>query len=67
MLLPFIQTVLEQPLFTTDLISKLIKELEVKIDELFPSSVGAVEHNNKSTENEPTLVGEGREIQLQHC
>ncbi|KAK9742777.1 hypothetical protein RND81_03G196700 [Saponaria officinalis] len=57
--LPFIQTVLEQPFFTTDLISKLIKELETKIDEMFPSSVGANEHNGRSTENELTLVGEG--------
>ncbi|KAE9603188.1 hypothetical protein Lal_00018663 [Lupinus albus] len=34
--LPFIQKVLEQPFFTTDLISKLVKECERIIDNVFP-------------------------------
>ncbi|XP_050236231.1 SPX domain-containing protein 3 [Mercurialis annua] len=34
--LPFIQTVLQQPFFTTDLISKLVKECENTIDGVFP-------------------------------
>ncbi|KAG8474989.1 hypothetical protein CXB51_031730 [Gossypium anomalum] len=35
--LPFIQKVLKQPFFTTDLVSKLVKECENTIDEvLFP-------------------------------
>ncbi|XP_030535528.1 SPX domain-containing protein 3 [Rhodamnia argentea] len=34
--LPFIQKVLEQPFFTTDLVSKLIKECESTIDAVFP-------------------------------
>ncbi|XP_073026285.1 SPX domain-containing protein 3-like [Primulina eburnea] len=37
--LPFIQKVLEQPFFTTDLISKLIKECENTLDSVFPPSV----------------------------
>ncbi|CAA3000019.1 SPX domain-containing 3-like [Olea europaea subsp. europaea] len=36
--LPFIQKVLEQPFFTTDLISKLVKECETTIDSVFPAS-----------------------------
>nr|XP_043630993.1 SPX domain-containing protein 3 [Erigeron canadensis] len=36
---PFIQKVLEQPFFTTELISKLVKECEATIDELFPTVV----------------------------
>lgn len=35
--LPFIQKVLEQPFFTTDLVSKLVKECEAIIDVLFPA------------------------------
>ncbi|KAJ1378312.1 SPX domain [Sesbania bispinosa] len=35
--LPFIQKVLEQPFFTTDLISKLVKECESIIDAVFPA------------------------------
>lgn len=34
--LPFIQKVLEQPFFTTDLVSKLVKECESIIDAVFP-------------------------------
>ncbi|EYU31952.1 hypothetical protein MIMGU_mgv11b016719mg, partial [Erythranthe guttata] len=34
--LPFIQKVLEQPFFTTDLISKLVKECETTIESVFP-------------------------------
>ncbi|XP_075474809.1 SPX domain-containing protein 3-like [Primulina tabacum] len=34
--LPFIQKVLEQPFFTTDSISKLVKECEATIDTVFP-------------------------------
>ncbi|KAG8391603.1 hypothetical protein BUALT_Bualt01G0204600 [Buddleja alternifolia] len=36
--LPFIQKVLGQPFFTTDLISKLVKECETTIDMVFPPS-----------------------------
>lgn len=33
---PFIKKVLQQPFFTTDLVSKLVKECENTIDEVFP-------------------------------
>lgn len=36
--LPFIQRVLQQPFFTTDMIYKLVKECEKMIDQLFPVS-----------------------------
>ena len=42
--LPFIQRVLQQPFFTTDLIYKLVKECERMLDLLFP------------TDNEPTTA-----------
>ncbi|KAJ4953471.1 hypothetical protein NE237_030303 [Protea cynaroides] len=35
--LPFIQRVLQQPFFTTDLIYKLVKECETMLDNLFPN------------------------------
>lgn len=35
--LPFIQKVLQQPFFTTDLISKLVKECESTIEAVFPA------------------------------
>ncbi|KAG9450404.1 hypothetical protein H6P81_010369 [Aristolochia fimbriata] len=35
--LPFIQKVLQQPFFTTDLLNKLVKECEAMLDTLFPS------------------------------
>lgn len=38
--LPFIQKVLQQPFFTTDLISKLVKECESTIDAVFPVQDG---------------------------
>lgn len=57
--LPFIQKVLQQPFFTTDLISKLVKECETTIDLVFPPSQ-RTEIMSKATEREPMAVpGEG--------
>ncbi|KVH91219.1 SPX domain-containing protein 3 [Cynara cardunculus var. scolymus] len=53
--LPFIQKVLEQPFFTTELISKLVKECEATIDELFPTVVVAEEMKESTI----TMAGEG--------
>ncbi|KAJ8498523.1 hypothetical protein OPV22_009075 [Ensete ventricosum] len=39
--LPFIEKVLEQPFFTTDLISKLVKECESTMDSMFPAAAAA--------------------------
>lgn len=55
--LPFIQKVLEQPFFTTDLISKLVKECENTIDTVFPAEE---KHKKKNGETKAiTVVGEG--------
>lgn len=40
--MPFIQNVLRQPFFTTELLSKLVQECENNLQSLFPSSSGAV-------------------------
>ncbi|KAJ0987896.1 hypothetical protein J5N97_006252 [Dioscorea zingiberensis] len=47
--LPFIQKVLQQPFFTTDLIYKLVKECESMLDRLFPISEHSVsgDHGNE--------------------
>ncbi|KAJ9188488.1 hypothetical protein P3X46_003841 [Hevea brasiliensis] len=54
--LPFIQKVLQQPFFTTDLISKLVKECENTIDAVFP-----VEEKERAREGREaiTIAGEG--------
>ncbi|KAK9274303.1 hypothetical protein L1049_019117 [Liquidambar formosana] len=54
--LPFIQKVLQQPFFTTDLVSKLVKECESTIDAVFP----IVEEESIRGEREAvTVAGEG--------
>ncbi|KAK7411186.1 hypothetical protein VNO78_02618 [Psophocarpus tetragonolobus] len=50
--LPFIQKVLQQPFFTTDLLYKLVKECETMLDHLFPV-------NDPSTSGEATHQDEG--------
>uniref|UniRef100_A0A2N9HG16 SPX domain-containing protein n=1 Tax=Fagus sylvatica TaxID=28930 RepID=A0A2N9HG16_FAGSY len=54
--LPFIQKVLQQPFFTTDLISKLVKQCESTIDAVFP-----VEDEEKTREEREAIIvaGEG--------
>ncbi|KAL5073288.1 hypothetical protein RYX36_012272 [Vicia faba] len=52
--LPFIQKVLEQPFFTTDLISKLVKECESIIDAVFP-----IEEEAERAKAEVVVAGEG--------
>ncbi|KAL0007788.1 hypothetical protein SO802_009290 [Lithocarpus litseifolius] len=54
--LPFIQKVLQQPFFTTDLISKLVKQCESTIEAVFP-----VEDEEKTREAREAIIvaGEG--------
>ena len=52
--LPFIQKVLQQPFFTTDVLYKLVKECERMLDHLFPVNVDssapeAADKNEPST------------------
>ncbi|RWR73357.1 SPX domain-containing protein 1-like protein [Cinnamomum micranthum f. kanehirae] len=58
--LPFIQRVLQQPFFTTDLIYKLVKECEVMLDSLFPASEPSVSGvGDKSHEPMPPAENDG--------
>ncbi|XP_061345069.1 SPX domain-containing protein 3 [Gastrolobium bilobum] len=52
--LPFIQKVLEQPFFTTDLISKLVRECESIIDAEFPA-----EEESERAREATIVAGEG--------
>lgn len=53
---PFIKMVLQQPFFTTDLVSKLVKECENTIDEVFPVEE---EERTKERKEAITVAGEG--------
>ncbi|XP_010533159.1 PREDICTED: SPX domain-containing protein 2-like [Tarenaya hassleriana] len=61
--LPFIQKVLQQPFFTTDLLNKFIKECEAMLDYLFPSTDSFLsktknrEEEDEEEEEEPTTSG----------
>ncbi|XP_004308470.1 PREDICTED: SPX domain-containing protein 3-like [Fragaria vesca subsp. vesca] len=55
--LPFIQEILEQPFFTTDLISKLVKECEGTINTVFP--VEEEEERKIEVREAMTVTGEG--------
>ncbi|KAG5559443.1 hypothetical protein RHGRI_009095 [Rhododendron griersonianum] len=64
---PYIQKVLQQPFFTTDLLFKLVKECEVLLDRLFPINepptstdqldVGDETSTSTTTENDGLLRG----------
>ncbi|KAF8020457.1 hypothetical protein BT93_G1004 [Corymbia citriodora subsp. variegata] len=56
--LPFIQKVLEQPFFTTDLVSKLIKECERTIDAVFPMEEQRREEEEEAGVSD-SVAGEG--------
>ena len=53
--LPFIQKVLQQPFFTTDLLYKLVKECEAMLDRHFPRTDGT--GGNDGGGDEPTTSG----------
>lgn len=55
----FIEKILKQPFFTTDLISKLVKECESITDLVFPSKAG---HQQLKQEEKRKLVGEEQSI-----
>jgi SPX domain protein involved in polyphosphate accumulation len=65
--LPFIQRVLQQPFFTTDVLNKLVKECEGMLDHLFswnddPS--GRPEAHNKEEGSDPKAATESKQTQL---
>uniref|UniRef100_A0A6N2N0Z0 SPX domain-containing protein n=1 Tax=Salix viminalis TaxID=40686 RepID=A0A6N2N0Z0_SALVM len=62
--LPFIQRVLQQPFFTTDLLYKLVKECEAMLDRLLPlnelpSSGGAADRDDDLCGDPPTTTDDG--------
>lgn len=60
MRLPFIQKVLQQPFFTTDLLYKLVKECESMLDRIFPKNEQSVSVNNtgrEPREDNPSIPG----------
>ncbi|KAF5732919.1 SPX domain-containing protein 3-like isoform X2 [Tripterygium wilfordii] len=54
--LPFIQKVLQQPFFITDLVSKLVKECENTIDAVFPAEE---EDTSREKKEAITVAGDG--------
>ncbi|CAI9100135.1 OLC1v1037074C1 [Oldenlandia corymbosa var. corymbosa] len=60
--LPFIQKVLQQPFFTTDLLYKLVKECERMLDNLFPVIDTSV--TETAEENEPSSTATTKDERL---
>ncbi|GAB4861925.1 SPX domain-containing protein 3 [Ancistrocladus abbreviatus] len=56
---PFIQKILQQPFFTTDLISKLVKECESIIEAVFLAAAAEEERKSITERWEMSVVGEG--------
>ncbi|KAJ9702573.1 hypothetical protein PVL29_004352 [Vitis rotundifolia] len=66
--LPFIQKVLQEPFFTTDLLYKLVKECETMLDHLFSMNKEPSASSSKGTKgkepNDPDTTTESKERQL---
>lgn len=65
--LPFVQSVLQQPFFSTDVLNKLIKECEMMHDHLFPKneSPESLKVLHVREEGEPMTATDNRERLLQ--
>ncbi|KAH7681645.1 SPX domain-containing protein [Dioscorea alata] len=66
--LPFIQKVLQQPFFTTDLIYKLVKECETMLEQLFPKNQPCVSGDVDGvvdTEKGSSSLGNGQVPELE--
>ncbi|PIN04161.1 Protein involved in vacuolar polyphosphate accumulation, contains SPX domain [Handroanthus impetiginosus] len=57
--LPFVQKVLQQPFFTTDLLYKLVKECERMLDQMFPENEASA--TEAADGNEPSTSSASRE------
>lgn len=66
--LPFIQKVLQEPFFTTDVLYKLVKECETMLDHLFSMNKEPSAPSSKGTKgkepNDPDTTTESKERQL---
>ncbi|CAN6836357.1 unnamed protein product [Brassica oleracea] len=56
---PFIQKVLRQPFFKTDLVSRLVREWETTMDAMFPALTREVEGYERSAAVSSAAAGEG--------
>ncbi|KAL0896372.1 hypothetical protein Bca101_080333 [Brassica carinata] len=56
---PFIQKVLRQPFFKTDLVSRLVREWETTMDAMFPALTTVVEGYERSAAVSSAAAGEG--------
>ncbi|KAL9223984.1 hypothetical protein vseg_000062 [Gypsophila vaccaria] len=65
--LPFIQRVLQQPFFTTDLIYKLVKECERMLDRLFPIDESSTATNTSTNGDDRCEPPTGNETGLLKC
>lgn len=61
--LPFIQKVLQQPFFTTDLLYKLVKECEIMLDRLFSTNEPSVSGENGSMHHTPDMKSSSIPVQ----
>ncbi|KAK7832500.1 SPX domain-containing protein 1 [Quercus suber] len=65
--LPFIQKVLQEPFFSTDVLNNLVKECECVLDSLFSKNddpSGCPEATNKEEGNDPKAATESKQKQL---
>ncbi|KAI4377340.1 hypothetical protein MLD38_014985 [Melastoma candidum] len=68
--MPFIQKVLQQPFFITDMLGKLIKECEKMLDRLFPTKnilVSSSKAGEASLADEPTASATGNAVVVTPC
>ncbi|CAH8370669.1 unnamed protein product [Eruca vesicaria subsp. sativa] len=66
MRLPYIQKVLQQPFYTTDLLYKLIKESEAMLDGFFPATDESEDHTTVSTESDESVKAEHKFMESLH-
>ncbi|XP_018822225.1 SPX domain-containing protein 1-like [Juglans microcarpa x Juglans regia] len=64
--LPFIQRVMQQPFFTTDVLNKLVKECESMLDQIFSRNdpSGPLEGTNNEEGSDSKAVTESKKTQL---
>lgn len=64
--MPFIQSVLQQPFFSTDLLNKLVKECEMMHEQLFPKndSSGFPEATNVEEGCDSTITNDNQDSQI---
>lgn len=64
--LPFIQRVLQQPFFTTDLLHKLVEECEVMLDQLIPANEPFVPREDRNEESDSDEIEDIRSMYMRN-